>query len=536
MTSSKKKAELQRDIRSAKSGDFDSALKLINYYSDGKLIEANEEESKRYEKIAFDLFSNQNIRINEVTLDNFRAFNDFKLNLPNENLTVIIGNNGAGKTTILDSIAMSMSWLHNRINKNGGTGDLIDSLDVKLGVNAAYSSIVSKFKLNKSVSFDMELAIPVKGSGAKKNNIVADVTKIGSFYKKSNEIYSGFNFPLLAYYTVDRSNAVSRKDVGAYDETSDISELDKFDGYHNSLNGKADFQSFFRWYKRLDDISSRRQNIKSESNKNADFKKQLESMAEHDESARALLNNLINKEKSEAKEVDDVEVFDVEKIKRLINEVISYFMKGYGNLEIQVEPYLGITVEKNDEKLNVLQLSQGEKSLLALVVDIARRLIILNPSLDNPLDGCGIVLIDEYDMHIHPAWQRTLISGLPKAFKNCQFIITTHSPQMLGEVKPAQVIILESDEDNNISYSHPTQSYGLTSNQILKYMMTPSGSESNIIRNKKVEDKINHIHKLIDDESFDEATHEIELLEEEINGTLPELISAKIDIDLNDWD
>ena len=225
-----------------------------------------------------------------------------------------------------------------------------------------------------------------------------------------------------------------------------------------------------------------------------------------------------------------------ERIKKLINEVISYFMEGYGNLEIQVEPYLGITVEKNSEKLNVLQLSQGEKSLLALVVDIARRLIILNPSLDNPLDGSGIILIDEYDMHIHPAWQRTLISGLPKAFKNCQFIITTHSPQMLGEVKPEQVIILESDEDNNISYSNPTQSYGLTSNQILKYIMTPTGDETNITRNKDVEEKINHINKLIDDKKFSDASDEIEALEKEVNGTLPELVSAKIDIDLNGWD
>ncbi|PTO81256.1 AAA family ATPase [Vibrio splendidus] len=542
MTSSKKKSELQRDIRSAKSGDFDSALKLINYYSDGKFIEANEKEYQRYEKIAFNLFIDQNIRINEVTLDNFRAFGDFKLNLPNENLTVIIGNNGAGKTTILDSIAMSMSWLHNRITKNGGNGDLIDNLDVKLGVNAAYSSIVSKFKLNKSVSFDMELAIPVKGSGAKKNNIIADVTKIGSFYKKSNAIYNKFNFPLLAYYTVDRSNAVFRKDVGAYDETSDISELDKFEGYHNSLNGKADFQSFFRWYKRLDDISSRRKNKKSELNKDADFKAKLELIAEHDETARALLESLINKEKADKadkadnNDTDEAILLDVERIKKLINEVIGYFMEGYGNLEIQVEPYLGITVEKNSEKLNVLQLSQGEKSLLALVVDIARRLIILNPSLDNPLDGSGIILIDEYDMHIHPAWQRTLISGLPKAFKNCQFIITTHSPQMLGEVKPAQVIILESDDDNNISYSNPTQSYGLTSNQILKYIMTPIGDETNITRNKDVEEKINYINKLIDDEKFDDASDEIEALEKEVNGTLPELVSAKIDIDLNGWD
>ncbi|PSU48154.1 ATPase [Photobacterium frigidiphilum] len=535
MTNDKKNSDLQKNIRNAKKGNFDAAFQLVDYYQDGKYIEKDKDESDKYLSLAFNLFKKQNIRINEVTLDNFRSFSDFKLHLPSENLTVIIGNNGAGKTTILDSIAMSMSWLHNRIVKNGGNGDTIDNLDIKLGVDAAYSSIVSKFKLNKSVSFDMELAVPAPASSVKKKNIVADVTKIGSFYKRSNDINESFNFPLLSYYTVGRSNAVSRKDVGAYDETLGITKLDKFDGYQNSLNGKADFQSFFRWYKRLDDISIRRESNKISSINSEEFKKQLEILAQSDESARLLLEKLNNEDKIEAKEAT-VESFDVEKIKKLVNKVISYFMNGYGNLEIQVEPFLGITVEKNGEKLNVLQLSQGEKSLLALVVDIARRLIILNPSLDNPLEGSGIVLIDEYDMHIHPAWQRSLISGLPKAFKNCQFIITTHSPQMLGEVKPSQIIILESDENNNISYSHPEQSYGLTSNQILNYLMKPSGTNSDLVRNSDVEDKIKYIQSLVDDERFKEAEQKIEELEVELNGTIPELTSAKIDIDLNGWD
>ena len=84
--------------------------------------------------------------------------------------------------------------------------------------------------------------------------------------------------------------------------------------------------------------------------------------------------------------------------------------------------------------LDVLQLSDGEKCTLALFGDIARRLAIANPSLDDPLQGDGVVLIDELELHMHTSWQRKVISMLKKTFPNIQFIITTHSPQILGEV------------------------------------------------------------------------------------------------------
>lgn len=82
--------------------------------------------------------------------------------------------------------------------------------------------------------------------------------------------------------------------------------------------------------------------------------------------------------------------------------------------------------------LDVLQLSDGEKCTLALFGDIARRLAIANPSLDDPLQGDGVVLIDELELHMHTSWQRKVISMLKKTFPNIQFIITTHSPQILG--------------------------------------------------------------------------------------------------------
>lgn len=66
--------------------------------------------------------------------------------------------------------------------------------------------------------------------------------------------------------------------------------------------------------------------------------------------------------------------------------------------------------------------------------DLTRRLVLANPSLDDPLLGEGIVLIDEIELHMHPKWQRRIIGVLKEVFPNIQFIITTHSPQVLGEI------------------------------------------------------------------------------------------------------
>ena len=93
-----------------------------------------------------------------------------------------------------------------------------------------------------------------------------------------------------------------------------------------------------------------------------------------------------------------------------------------------------MTVSKNGMEQNVNQLSDGEKCTLALFGDLARRISIANPHMQNPLEGKGIVLIDEIELHMHPSWQRKVLTTLKSVFPNIQFIITTHSPQILGGV------------------------------------------------------------------------------------------------------
>lgn len=87
------------------------------------------------------------------------------------------------------------------------------------------------------------------------------------------------------------------------------------------------------------------------------------------------------------------------------------------------------------------QLSDGYHSFLALVADIARRAVTLNDHLgaEAPALTTGVVLIDEIDLHLHPRWQRRVVAGLRRAFPKMQFVLTTHSPQVLGSVENRQV-------------------------------------------------------------------------------------------------
>ncbi|TOK98880.1 hypothetical protein CGI09_25055 [Vibrio parahaemolyticus] len=197
---------------------------------------------------------------------------------------------------------------------------------------------------------------------------------------------------------------------------------------------------------------------------------------------------------------------------------------------------LRLTVRKRGEELSIEQLSDGEKCMIALIGDIARRLAMANPNEPEPINGEGIVLIDEFDMHLHPQWQRLVINKLPEVFENIQFIVTTHSPQAIGEVRREQTWLLQQDTENFIRADRPRQSYGLTSNDILNEVMRDKSAYKQITRNSVIEEKLDTIFNLIALNKLSEASSKIELLEDLLGGEIPELVRAKMSLELSGWD
>lgn len=134
-----------------------------------------------------------------------------------------------------------------------------------------------------------------------------------------------------------------------------------------------------------------------------------------------------------------------------------------------------LLITKGGTELDVRFLSEGERGMLSLALDLARRLSQANPGLDDPVrDGVAVVLIDELDMHMHPTWQRQIPRLLTQTFRGCQFVASSHSPQIIGETQPGQLILLKQ-EDGRIVPQQCGQAYGLDTNYVLEQIMeTPS--------------------------------------------------------------
>lgn len=134
-----------------------------------------------------------------------------------------------------------------------------------------------------------------------------------------------------------------------------------------------------------------------------------------------------------------------------------------------------LVVHKRDQPLFLDRLSDGERRLVVLVTDLARRMVVANPHRAEPLGSPGVVLIDEVEMHLHPLWQRRVLPALVQTFPGVQFIVSTHSPQVLASVENAAVVTF--DEFRVVERPHHV--HGRDSNSILEEEMgTPARPEA----------------------------------------------------------
>jgi predicted ATP-binding protein involved in virulence len=174
--------------------------------------------------------------------------------------------------------------------------------------------------------------------------------------------------------------------------------------------------------------------------------------------------------------------------------------------------------------------------MVGLIADIAIKIVTQNASFLTeksedissqklPLilqETPGLVLIDEIDVHLHPKWQRQVVNDLTKTFPSIQFVCTSHSPLVIGEVEASCIRGLERDEETgSIIATIPSESYGLDANRVLHELMRVSD------RNKEVADKLHALFKLIDDEDFDAAHQSIINLTEKLGASEPEITRAR---------
>ena len=204
----------------------------------------------------------------------------------------------------------------------------------------------------------------------------------------------------------------------------------------------------------------------------------------------------------------------------VINNAVTRFLSGYGNLRPD-EHGKSLLIDLDGTTLPVKLLSGGERSMLAMVLDLTRRLAQANPEVEDPAaEASAIVLIDDIELHLHPVWQRRIVANLTRTFPKCQFIATTHSPQVIGEVEHERIQIIAEDQ----VYS-PLYSYGVDSSRVLEEIM---GTDP---RTKDVKALLSKISRTIRDEQYDDAHVLLAELSRQLGENDPEVTRVRILLD-----
>lgn len=425
--------------------------------------------------------------IASLHLHNFGRFADLEIPLWPEDgdgprVTVLIGENGSGKSTLVDGVTTLLSWLVARIRSDRGSGSPIDELRIRNGASAAE---ITLSLVHERQRYEWSLARPRRGRKRMTESSLKAATELADLLRQRLTDNDGASLPLVACYPTERYilDIPKRIRIGHH--------FDQIAGYDEDLTSGIDFRCFFEWFRDREDIRNEGLANITELFNYIDVKKILQ-----------YPSNYIPKERV-------VDFLDTEKIKRekpalaaqivdpqylAVLEAIAAFMPGYDNLRIQRRPRMRMVINKGEEELDILQLSQGERSLLALVGDIARRLAMMNPQAEKPLHGKGIVLIDEVDLHLHPRWQRTVIRRLRETFPNCHFILTTHSPLVISDPQRIRVLLLQNGE-----VREPGNLYGMDLEELLLGVMDTD------IRDPELQKRLDSLLDAIQQRDYEKA-------------------------------
>ena len=410
------------------------------------------------------------IRIKKLRIENYKGFSDATIEFGNH-ITCIAGINGSGKSSCLEALAKSIhALLRPIVNPKLKNVIFEDVKEADINVNSE----------NKCASLSLDFDCGGNNLSQKidtEGHISRDfeIEEIARSLKKE--------FTVASYYPVNRSEL----DIDVSVETEkDLSE--KKESLAGAMAAVTHYKEFFKWFRDREDRENQ---------------------------------EIVSRYKRQSKEAE-YEDYAL----KAVRTAISTLLPGFSQMAVERKK-LSIVVNKENSVLDFSNLSDGEKGIITLFGDIARRLAIANENLENPLEGNGIILIDEIDLHLHPSWQRKICHALVQTFPNCQFVVTTHSPQILGELKTDEIWLL-----NDFNVYRPDSSFGLTSDQILDEVMDVIDGDFTLSRDSTVAKRIKDLNLAMETEQFAEAKKIISELETATGTKLHETESCKIALEM----
>jgi predicted ATP-binding protein involved in virulence len=350
------------------------------------------------------------MRIDKLHIQNFKGFEDETFHL-NPHYTVFIGENGAGKTSVLDAIAVVLASYFIGIDGAGSAVRNIRPNEVRVMMidglpRPQFPCLISASgelngqRIESGWFFESTRINDAGGTGGGIGTwTIAPI--IEKMVQESRSV-GGVTFPVIAYHGTGRLWAQHGEKHPEFRKQEEGIAM----AYQDCLLPESSSKDFLSWYKTY----------------------QYEAI------------NIGGEE-------DKLQV-------RIFNECILSFIPGDWDsmaYSFKDENLIFVRKKGSAEEKNLLftQLSDGYRNVIGMVADIAYRCIKLNPHLgENAIkETPGIVLIDELDLHLHPKWQRHIVRDLKKAFPKVQFVATTHSPFIVQSLESDELVNLDRITD-----------------------------------------------------------------------------------------
>ena len=381
------------------------------------------------------------MRLATIEIEHFRAIEHLALEL-DPALTVLFGVNGCGKTSVLSGIAMGLGTIQNflrpkedrvrflKTDRRVGAGPMRVAVETTEGMSWQREETGRQFA---------RITEKKHGPGKQLGALLLEATLMA-------EKGHPRDLPIAAYYDTDRIVLDVPQRRRGFDKG-----FDQLDAWHGALSARTDFRHFFQWF-----------------------------YAKENEELRALRKLAV--EGTELKRVG------ASRELRAVRDAIASMVGGASDPRIEENPLrFVVSIEQEPgrtEELAIDQLSGGCRAVLTLAADLARRMAQGNPHLEAPLESEAVVLIDEIELHLHPSWQQRILSDLRRTFPNAQFIVSTHSPQVLTTVAPKHILELVSQEGRIVTRQPASSTFGAEAGDVLSAVMGVEERPDNWFRNK----------------------------------------------------
>ena len=382
------------------------------------------------------------LRVDRLELRNFRCFAECTIAL-HPHLTVLVAENGRGKTAVLDAIGIALGLFVDTI---AGTRQLhgFDRTDVRLvqGENGAMSpALPTEFVADGYVAGQaLHWRRALMGYSLRARTTTRDADNLRHAAHQLRESVEGDAadrannpsiLPLVAFYGTGRLWSEYRLTEGKRTYVGTANE--RLSGYTDCLSPSSSFKGMVDWYeKKMYEIGA------------AQFSTELPANLRLIEAVREAVR--VGLEPTGWCELG----WDSEKKQKSL--VVKH--PDYGQLPLSA-------------------LSDGVRNMIALIADIAQRCARLNPHLSEAAaqQTPGVLLIDEVDMHLHPRWQQQVVDLLRKAFPALQMVVSTHSPHVLSTVDKESIRVIRLQDGRGFIETPTLQTRGVESADVLASIM-----------------------------------------------------------------